>query len=824
MNHLTSKAKAREFDRRQVLRLGVIGGVGAMATATGIPLFSGPAQPASRLDDLVLINGNEPLAVVVRPDGASAQIVHAAEDIVNYLEQCTDVRLPSVVESEAGTVDPSAVRIYVGMDGTTTNRQLNAVAEDGYTIECRPGVVAIVGNSDRGTRFGSYDFLERFAGVRWVMPGDFGTITPQASRIVVPATTRVVAAPAFSMRSISPIWSRTDSSRDASPTPRWGAYARSNYELRFSHGLWRWLPVAKFADPNSEHYRPDFFPLIDGQHRVPSLTDTMGATWQPRFCADGIAEAVANEILAQIAADPRTWSHSVELGIHDNNNFSEDDVDTNHLDDYGRVQASESYYQFVNAVAGIVTAVRPTVRFGLLAYFGVQEPPSFELHANVVPVLTRERLGWADPGLEQRDRALTLRWVEKANEIGWYDYRYGWQYAIPRIDAKLSQRAYRFARDAGVRHSYAEFRPTWNEPSKASMAMAQLWNPDIDVDEFRADWARLAVGPDATPSLLAFEDLWEVVWNTKISKTGWFVLGVNFAEFLRYNDDDYLAAVDENTVSIARSHMDNVVALATTPDQKARAAYFERAFRFSEASVLSYPRPVNAPTTSGAAVAMLEHGASTLDRNIALATERFDMYKVIGDDPLVGKPGGFQDWQRWPGWNAHPVWAIGEWIAGNETASGSPSGPVSDRAVALVADASVSDEVRRFCRSVLAVGSGDVEQLAPVTGGNEFVVSPGRVMRSHIRYRTDSQADVAGLTIRWVWELLSGTGAIVKTLAGVTYSLSETQGEWAPLVMAHLVPAGTARVRTKISVRGSRFADTTISYDGRRHEFAASNS
>ena len=92
---------------------------------------------------------------------------------------------------------------------------------DGYVIEACSNVVRIVGNDDdvanvdataalpdeaiwqpcfrRGTLFGVYAFLERFAGVRMYFPGELGTCVPRAERIAVPEG-RVEESPAFSVR------------------------------------------------------------------------------------------------------------------------------------------------------------------------------------------------------------------------------------------------------------------------------------------------------------------------------------------------------------------------------------------------------------------------------------------------------------------------------------------------------------------------------------------------------------------------------------------------------------------------------------------------
>jgi hypothetical protein len=54
---------------------------------------------------------------------------------------------------------------------------------------------------DRGTLFGAYEFLERFAGVRFYFPGELGEIVPSRKKIV--CTADEVQSPAYGMRRYS---------------------------------------------------------------------------------------------------------------------------------------------------------------------------------------------------------------------------------------------------------------------------------------------------------------------------------------------------------------------------------------------------------------------------------------------------------------------------------------------------------------------------------------------------------------------------------------------------------------------------------------------
>ena len=74
---------------------------------------------------------------------------------------------------------------------------VNQLDRDGFVIRTFPGGVLIAGHddpqkterellADHATIFGTYDFLERFAGMKFYLPGDYGTIIPKMKNWTLP--------------------------------------------------------------------------------------------------------------------------------------------------------------------------------------------------------------------------------------------------------------------------------------------------------------------------------------------------------------------------------------------------------------------------------------------------------------------------------------------------------------------------------------------------------------------------------------------------------------------------------------------------------------
>ena len=145
--------------------------------------------------------------VLVAP-GAPSATVFAAGEMTNFLSQVLGAPVPLVTAPTEGKV-----AIVVGTNGWSAAAGLDVAAlkRDGFVIKCDPAArrIYVAGRDDakfdlvgavanRGpnswqlpcecaSTFAAYDFLERFAGVRFYFPGEIGTVVPKKAAIEVPA-------------------------------------------------------------------------------------------------------------------------------------------------------------------------------------------------------------------------------------------------------------------------------------------------------------------------------------------------------------------------------------------------------------------------------------------------------------------------------------------------------------------------------------------------------------------------------------------------------------------------------------------------------------
>ena len=155
--------------------------------------------------DVVIDRSSE----IVMPSDAPYATRLAADELNFFLKGTLGAPLPVVSQRAVG-------KTAIILGGSRVSRD-----RDAYVIDVAGDVLCIVGNDDdpsdpaataalpdeapwqpcfrRGTLFGVYAFLERFAGVRMYFPGELGTCVPKAERIVVPEG-RIEEVPAFSVR------------------------------------------------------------------------------------------------------------------------------------------------------------------------------------------------------------------------------------------------------------------------------------------------------------------------------------------------------------------------------------------------------------------------------------------------------------------------------------------------------------------------------------------------------------------------------------------------------------------------------------------------
>ena len=523
---------------------------------------------------IFLVENKVPKAVIIISQDSTEHLKASALILSDYIYKSTNAKIPVVSNTES--IEPEATKIWVGRSPYSNKQsfKFNELKGDSFGILIKEdNYIVISGSSDLGTEFGIYEFLERFIGVRWLIPGPFGEHIPKNKTIrLLPQ--QIIQNPAFYSRSLSGL-------RGGKVQSIWARRNRMHGQIKFHHNLLKLFPVSEYKNSNL-----DFFPLINGHRFVPG--NHQKRKWQPCFSAPGIVDEAIKNICDYFKKNPDQTSFS--LGINDGGGFCQCEkckakvgAEKNFLNfqDY-----SELYYDWANRVAEGVLKKYPDKWFGCLAYREVAEPPmKFKVHPRIVPFMTYDRMKWIDRLSESKGKALTEKWDKQSFRIGWYDYIYGTPYLVPRVYFHKMAEYYKFAYEHGVHAMYAEAYPNWGEGPKLYIALKLQWDPYLDVDALLKEWYVAAVGIQAADDLEKYYQLWENFWTNRVKMSNWFQCG---EQFLCFKQPGYLDQVTYEDIDKSRRFLKNVIRKTKTPEQKQRADLLLNAFEYYEASVVSY--------------------------------------------------------------------------------------------------------------------------------------------------------------------------------------------------------------------------------------------
>ncbi|MBP1991889.1 DUF4838 domain-containing protein [Paenibacillus eucommiae] len=620
--NLSAKAKGTTFEKQPLL----LEGPGVVYQGSWAGTGGGGETPVVEPNPITVVENGGARAFIIVATDAGQQIRKAADTLKEYVKKSTGAELQIKTVQElagSGASNNDFANIYIGVSRTEddANHQtlLQDMYSDGFIIDSKGKNITIIGPTPWGTEFGVYEFLERYVGVIWLMPGPDGEDVPKQRTIAVsPETVREKPA------TISRHFFGTESDWGLWNNAEWARRNRMHDNLQFHHNM------DTLFDPKVFKDHPEYYPG--------GVVPTHAYEWQPCL-NDQTAEAAIQRIMEYFDKNPDEISYS--LGINDSRIYCE--IDPGHPDypgevnSIGAVDMSDVYYPWVNKVVEGVLKQYPGKYFGLLAYANVYDPPkTVKLNPHVVPYITDDRMSWSDPAMEKVGKQHTENWQQAAVSLGFYDYMYGSLYNLPRMYMHQMAENYKYAQDHGVIGQVAELFPNFGEGPKPWVSAKLQWNPNEDVDQLSNEWYERAVGKEAAPLLAQYYSQWEQFWTTRIFETKWYKSWANSeprANFLLFGDYSYFEAVTAEDMAASRLLLEEVVAKAETDEQKKRAGLLLRSFEYYEASALSYPRveETAVPSNEQEALKMLDF----IKESVVMAKKRIELRNQFKGDPIL---------------------------------------------------------------------------------------------------------------------------------------------------------------------------------------------
>ena len=430
---------------------------------------------------------------IYRDRTAPPSVVMAATELQEYAYQVSGAKLAIVHE-------PATPMICLGDNGASRAAGLSVktVPADGFRIVTTDGNVFILGpdtmegeltpggGTSTGTRNGTYAFIERFLGVRWLMPGEHGDYVPKSPNITIPETD-VTETPAFLNRRLP------YTQQHRSDVKRWWARQRLGSSLYLTHGHnWRrTIPASHF----DEH--PDWFPERGGV-RVPPTGRYKLCTTNP-----GLVGAYGDAIIAYFNRHPKATCYS--LSPSDSAGYCECERCSAlyETDPNGDRSVTPAILTFYNDVARRVASKHPKKLLAGYVYAAYVFPPKkpIRLEPNVFLV-------WAPsfdygftlfrPALRKQWERLLSQWTQVTRNISYYDLPVNIQTdagALNPPGLKILAFLYPRLKSGGVKGVYVYGIEAWGRAAPLNYLLAKLaWNPQADVEALFNEYCAKAYG------------------------------------------------------------------------------------------------------------------------------------------------------------------------------------------------------------------------------------------------------------------------------------------------------------------------------------------
>jgi hypothetical protein len=444
---------------------------------------------------LQLVDAGATTYAIYRAPDAPSSVTTAATELQEYVARATGAKLEVVTEPREPMVclgaNDAAKAAGLTAEGmplegfriATRGRNLYILGPDTPDGEQTPG-----GGTSAGTRNGVYAFLERFVGVRWLMPGEQGDYVPTAATLSVPETD-LTDAPFFANRRVP----YTQESRPE--VKRWWARQRLGWSLFLYHSHnWTAIPASEF----DRH--PDWFAERGGV-RVP-------ATGRYKLCITNpdLVQAFADAAIRFFDENPQATCFS--LSPSDSAGWCECaqcralyETDPN-----GNLSVTPAVLRFYNGVAKLVAERHPDRLLAGYVYAAYVFPPTqpIKLEPNVFLV-------WAPsfdygftlyrPELQAQWERLAAQWTQVTENIAYYDLPncvHNDMGAPNPPGLKILEFLYPRLKQSKMKGVYVYGNPAWGYAGPMNYLLAKLaWDPEADVEALFEEFCEKAYGAGA---------------------------------------------------------------------------------------------------------------------------------------------------------------------------------------------------------------------------------------------------------------------------------------------------------------------------------------
>jgi hypothetical protein len=477
---------------------------------------------------VTLVEEGRSAYVIYREAGAAPSVLLAAQEVQRIVREATGVELPIVDEPPAAGETPAprgGVRM-ISIGNNTQSRacgiETESLPHDAFRMRTRSGNVYLLGKdfpgdnyvergwTSRGTLHAAYDFLERFVGVRWLMPGEAGEEIPKLARLALPALDET-QNPRFPIRYIDDIQDRRPPGDKGPNTAKeWLIRQKmpsTSDGRRMDHSHFWIIMVPQevwTAHPEWLAKEPGGKPRDYGKHPA-----------GVKFCTTNpeLVQTFADGVIEFIETRPN-WRY-IPISPSDGGDFCEcpECLKLVRQDPYGRTSYSLVMLTFYNAVAKIVGQKYPEKGLAGYVYYNYMYPPDGQTGVSAPPMepqvwLVQAPLNYYGYGLlkavyREEFAKVVGGWLKITPNFVYHNYS-NWMRAFNGQPLPAAREILKLeiptAAKLGAKGVEMLGLGAWGYGGPTNYLYAkQMWNPTIDVDKTYEEWLRLAYGPAYEP-------------------------------------------------------------------------------------------------------------------------------------------------------------------------------------------------------------------------------------------------------------------------------------------------------------------------------------
>jgi hypothetical protein len=465
-------------------------------------------------------NGVAKAAVVVAADAPAAE-KSAADELVHYIFKATGARLPVASGAQGAS-------IIVGLTACPPDvaARVRALKPDGIWIQADAQHLILAGSGENGTPFAVYAFLEKFAGVRWLWPGELGEVVPKTRSLEIQSTT-VQLEPAFAQRKLGSLSESSPTGSSAQDAGQWAAYQhklgivfdpealasaklwahRNGFggpSIQGGHAFGAMVPPSQYGPTH-----PEYYALVNGKRLWHDYDGKHGAqlcTTNPdvirlvsEYCIRTFEEHADYEMISISPNDGAGFCECDRCRRLDTGDEQNANIDPEAGGGRTRV-ITDRMMTFANQVTTAVVARFPNKKLSILAYGPYRQPPQrVRIHPSLnIQYHLRANMHW-EPEAARREYEAAEGWSGAATNLGVTEFLIQGALAdMPRLFPEPMAKSIRRVYALNYRNYSTQAGEGFATNGLNYYVLSKLlWDPSQDEDQIIADYIQKGFGPAA---------------------------------------------------------------------------------------------------------------------------------------------------------------------------------------------------------------------------------------------------------------------------------------------------------------------------------------